>query len=94
MCTFFPGGPLLPGIPGSPDSPGVPGRPCSSGSVNGEINLKGKAVPFFQVDLVPLVFHRYQVDLVHHLNPMHGIQHNMKMYTHNHRKGSCNNVVA
>ena len=29
-CTFFPGGPLLPGIPGSPGSPGVPGRPYSS----------------------------------------------------------------
>ena len=26
-CTFFPGGPLLPGTPGSPGSPGVPGRP-------------------------------------------------------------------
>ena len=70
MCTFFPGGPLLPGVPGSPGSPGVPGRPCSSVELNISLSNKRKDVPFFRADLVPLVSHLHQVDLAHHLSPI------------------------
>lgn len=74
MCTFFPGGPLLPGVPGSPGSPGVPGRPCSSVELNISLSNKKKDVPFFRADLVPLVSHLHRVDLAHHLSPILYVQ--------------------